>query len=301
MTIALSLMMLTWLMTAVLVPVVSYAVDDDEYTYTVTVYSGKEGYFGSEDKHVVKYTGLKYDEELRINVNDLDLQLVDSDKYYTRGLKISGHDNDEVNQVNYMSVAFKVKGDESFSVAYGIKGGMVKYTVRYVDASDPSNVLSAEDVYYGMVGDKPVVSYKYIDGYLPNAYNMAKTISDNEADNVFTFSYYSTATGGGGEEGGGGTAGTGGAGGAAGAGAGEGAANIGENATPQAGPADYVDLDDNQTPTTNAPGTDATDIDDNKTPGVSWPVLGGGAVVILGIAAAAIALARRRGSEEEEE
>ena len=85
-----------------------------------------------------------------------------------------------------------------------------------------------------------------------------------------------------------------------GAGAGEGTANIGDNETPQAGPVEVVDLDDNQTPTTNAPGTDATDIDDNKTPGANWPLIGGGAALLVAIAAAALILARRRREEEEE-
>ena len=151
---------------------------------------------------------------------------------------------------------------------------MVSYVINYEDAS--GRTLSPSRTFYGNVGDRPVVAFLYIDGYEPQAYNLTKTLSKNEADNIFTF-VYSRVSGGGGEgtttvvEGAGGTTvvevpapeGTG-AAGAAGAGGGGGGAgdagaavedpdaggvNVPDEQVPQdEGPEDLVDLDDEEVP-----------------------------------------------------
>lgn len=158
-----------------------------DYKYTVKVYSGSEGYFdGDTSKHVkvISGEGFKSGEEYSIDVDDIGLTLVHPKKYYARGIKIAGHDNDDR---IFRSGTFWATRDESYSVAYGMKGGMVMYKVRYVDKSD--NDLRDPEEYYGMVGDKPVVSYAYVEGYLPQAYNLGKTLTSNESDNVFKFVY----------------------------------------------------------------------------------------------------------------
>ena len=71
------------------------------------------------------------------------------------------------------------------SVAYGIKGDMVAYTVNYQDAA--GNALLESDTYYGNPGERQYVSSRYVDGYVPQALNLVKTLSVNEAENVFTF------------------------------------------------------------------------------------------------------------------
>lgn len=270
----------------------------DDYKYTIKVYSGKEGYFGDSDTSAnhLRSVDVSYGDEVKIVTDDgiyvnsekkadISMTLLDDVTYYLRGVKESGHDNKEYLQ----SSTFKASGDLSFSAVYGMKGGMVKYVVNYVDENNAALAPSGE--FYGMVDDKPVVSFKYIEGYVPDAYNLGKTLSANEAENVFTFTYSEN----GGETtvvvNGGGAAGAGGAGAAG--------TNIADNETPTTGPADYVDLDDNQTPTTDGTGADGTDIDDSRTPGVNWPVVGGGAVIVAAIAAAVIAFARRRRAEEE--
>lgn len=43
-------------------------------------------------------------------------------------------------------------------------------------------------------GSKPVVAYRYIENYVPQALSLTKTLSDNEAENVFTFKYAPGAT-----------------------------------------------------------------------------------------------------------
>ena len=62
---------------------------------------------------------------------------------------------------------------------------MVAYTVNYQDASGKS--LAESQTFYGNIGDKPVVAYRYIENYIPDALALTKTLSDNEVENVFTF------------------------------------------------------------------------------------------------------------------
>ncbi len=61
------------------------------------------------------------------------------------------------------------------------------YTVQYKDAD--GNELAESQTFYGNVGDKPVVAYRYIENYVPQALALTKTLSENAAENVFTFTY----------------------------------------------------------------------------------------------------------------
>ena len=45
------------------------------------------------------------------------------------------------------------------------------------------------EVFYGNVGDKPVIACKYIEGYEPQASGLTKTLKENAAENVLTFIY----------------------------------------------------------------------------------------------------------------
>ena len=78
-------------------------------------------------------------------------------------------------------------------VAYGILGNAVAYTINYEDEAGRS--LAPSETYYGNVGDRPVVSYLYIEGYQPQAYNLIGRLSENAADNVFTFVYSRVSAG----------------------------------------------------------------------------------------------------------
>lgn len=161
--------------------------NEKEYTYTVTLYAGKEGTFvdGSSE---VKITGLKTGDVVSFAGQIGGVQLKDSGKYYVKGVRESGKDNNTVS-----APAFTVDSDREYVVAYGIKGDMVSYTVNYQDES--GNALRQSEKFYGVVGDKPVVAFQYIDGYQPQAYNLTKTLNSNEADNVFTFTYKKIAFG----------------------------------------------------------------------------------------------------------
>lgn len=161
--------------------------NEKEYTYTVTLYAGKEGTFvdGSSE---MKFTGLKTGDVVSFAGQIGGVKLKDSEKYYVKGVRESGKDNNTVS-----APAFTVDSDREYVVAYGIKGDMVSYIVNYQDES--GNALMQSEKFYGVVGDKPVVAFQYIDGYQPQAYNLTKTLSSNEADNVFTFTYKKIASG----------------------------------------------------------------------------------------------------------
>ena len=225
------------------------AEQEGPYGYQVTFYAGNQGTFADA-------AGIQVlDEDQKLTTAGIHVR-ADGSAIQVDGLK-----------AGYMVSFGNIQGG-------GIKGEMVSYVINYEDAS--GRTLSPSRTFYGNVGDRPVVAFLYIDGYEPQAYNLTKTLSKNEADNIFTF-VYSRVSGGGGEgtttvvEGAGGTTvvevpapeGTG-AAGAAGAGGGGGGAgdagaavedpdaggvNVPDEQVPQdEGPEDLVDLDDEEVP-----------------------------------------------------
>lgn len=135
--------------------------NEKEYTYTVTLYAGKEGTF-ADGSSEVKITGKKYGEQADLGNYIRGVKVKDSDKYYVKGIRESGKDN---NTAKLEKLVFNVDSDREYVVAYGIKGDMVSYTVNYQDES--GNALRQSEKFYGVVGDKPVVAFQYIDGYQP--------------------------------------------------------------------------------------------------------------------------------------
>lgn len=169
-----------------------------DYTYTVTFYAGNQGTFANMDDLTVSgkgtpqismegdritVSGLIQGDVISFDVNQGAVDLNEGSKYYVQGLRLSGRDNDEQME----APAFWVTGDEDYVVAYGIQGDMTSYTVNYVDEN--GNELAPSRTYYGNVGDKPVVAYLYMEGYMPQALTLTRTLSANQADNVFTFEY----------------------------------------------------------------------------------------------------------------
>ena len=169
-----------------------------DYTYTVTFYAGNQGTFSgieglsvsgkgtpqiSQEGDKVSVTGLTRGDVISFDVNQGAVDLKEDSKYYVQGLRLSGRDNDE----QLEAPAFWVTEDQDYVVAYGIQGDMTSYTVSYVDEN--GNELAPSRTYYGNVGDKPVVAYLYMDGYMPQALTLTRTLSANQADNVFTFEY----------------------------------------------------------------------------------------------------------------
>lgn len=232
--------------------------EEHPYTYTVTLSAGKQGTFADGDTIVRE--NLNYGDYVNFDWRD-QLTLKD-DKYYAKGIRRSGEDNSN----SFITDQVQVTGDEDYVVAYGVLGDMVAYTVQYLDEN--GNELAPSKTYYGSVGDRPVVAFQYIEGYLPQAYNLTKTLSENEAENVFPFEYApaseirnvtvivddgTTVV----TTPGAGTAGT--PQGDAGAGGADAAGNAGENAGENAGD-DTQEVDDEEVP------KDLVDLDDEEVP-----------------------------------
>lgn len=157
------------------------------YSYRIRIYAGRQGTIGGGE--VLEYTGVAYGSQVQFQQRDV--QLFDNSKYYVRGLRKSGVDNSEAQQ----NPAFTVTEDQDYVVAYGILGDAVSYVINYQDSD--GNTLAPSETYYGNVGDKPVIAYLYIEGYRPQAYNLTRTLSENAAENVFTFIYTPISAGGG--------------------------------------------------------------------------------------------------------
>lgn len=154
------------------------------YTYKVTLSAGNKGTINGQAK-------VERDSVVAgstVTFNRKDVQVTD-DKYYIKGIRLSGRDNEEALA---SPVLDNVTGDADYVVAYGIKKDMVAYTVNYQDAS--GKALAESQTFYGNVGDKPIVAYQYIENYIPDALALTKTLSNNESENVFTFTYKPGAT-----------------------------------------------------------------------------------------------------------
>lgn len=169
-----------------------------DYTYTVSFYAGNQGSFSgsgglsvsskgqaqiASDGNRITVSGLLEGDVVTFDVNQGDITLQEDSKYYVQGLRLSGRDNDGALAAN----SFRVTGDEDYVVAYGIRGEMTEYTVYYVD--EDGNELAPSQTYYGNVGDKPVVAYQYVEGFTPQALTLTGTLSANQAENQFTFTY----------------------------------------------------------------------------------------------------------------
>lgn len=147
----------------------------DTTTYKVRIYAGNQGTLNGGNTVV----------EATYNYNDpvsLPSVAVKDNRYYVKGFREAGKDNS-----TYNTTSFTVKRDIDYVVAYGMKSTAVEYTVNYV--TEEGETLFPSQTYFGNAGDKPVVAFRYIEGYQPQAYNLTKTLTSNPADNVFTFTY----------------------------------------------------------------------------------------------------------------
>ncbi|MCI9305959.1 MAG: hypothetical protein HFI28_05700 [Lachnospiraceae bacterium] len=192
------------LLVSALPAIESKAADGDPYTYTLTFYAGNQGEFsgtnglsglsskytvaGGKDK--ITISGLSYRDRVSFNAAAM-IQLPEDSKYYVKGIRQSGRDNNTVAQISSNSIL--VESDRDFVVAYGIKGDMVAYHINYRD--EAGNALAPSETYYGNVGDKPVMAFLYIEGYEPQAYNLTRTLVSDESKNEFTFIYHKAAAG----------------------------------------------------------------------------------------------------------
>lgn len=162
--------------------------DTTQYTYKVTLSAGNKGTINGQSK--IEKSDISYGSKFSFDNTALYNIQVTDDRYYVKGIRLSGRDNASSKRLD--APAFTVEGDADYVVAYGIKGNMVAYTVNYQDAS--GNSLAESQTFYGNVGDKPVVAYRYVENYIPDALALTKTLSNNVSENVFTFTYKPGAT-----------------------------------------------------------------------------------------------------------
>lgn len=156
----------------------AFADENSSYSYSVTLYAGNGTIDGAASK---SYGPYGYGKSCTIAWQTLNIQ-PDDDKYYVKGIRLAGHD-ELVESGN-----IEVTQDLQYVVAYGMKKDQVAYTINYVDANGAQ--IADSETFYGNIGDKPVIAYRYIEGYQPtNAYNLTGTLKGNAEDNVFTFKY----------------------------------------------------------------------------------------------------------------
>jgi hypothetical protein len=289
----------------------------EEYTYTIRIFAGAQGAIQGQD--MVTISGLHYGD--RFSFNQSSVTLSDGSKYYIKGIRESGKDNNTITE----SPSFIVTGDMDYVIGYGLLGDAVAYTVNYVDNN--GNTLAPSETYYGNVGDRPVIAYLYMDGYVPQAYNLTGTLLENPADNQYTFIYtpldelsgeYTYTPGntivrtnviyedGGVIVIGGDNAGGNGNGAAGGNGNAGDNTQIDDEQTPtSSGPAEIVDIRDEQIPLADGiSGDNNADLKINDfssrvsiSPKV---VIAAGAVVVLAVAVTAWIVTRRKKDEDDE-
>lgn len=178
------------------------------YTYTVRIYAGNQGTFTDQvqlwvdhsksgntqesqvevGKGLITVSGLKKDDIITLDLQEDSLRLNEENRYYVKGIRQSGRDNSTT-----ATSVFRVDRDADYVTAYGVRGDMAAYTVNYQDSS--GNELLPSGRYYGNIGDKPVVAYKYKEGYEPEVTALTRTLTENEAENVFTFIYHQAERG----------------------------------------------------------------------------------------------------------
>ncbi len=273
------------------------ASSDEKETYTVRLFSGAHSTLinGSE---MMSYE-VAYDSPLPFSTRDV-VQLGAESKYYVKDIRESGKDNAET-----LDEGYRVREDRDYVVTYGVLGNSVSYTVQF--QTEEGTDLAPPETYYGNIGDRPVVAFLYIDGYLPQAYNLTGTLQSDPAANVFTFVYtpISEEAAAAGAEAGAAAGGTtttppaaGTAAGAAGAGAGAGAgdaaaADAAAEAEGVAPPEDLVEIGDEETPLANPEGDEGDNLrslEDERTPlssgdfaTVLWNLPAAGKVGILSL------------------
>ncbi|MCI9129622.1 MAG: MucBP domain-containing protein [Eggerthellaceae bacterium] len=166
--------------------------EEGGYRYTVTLSPGNGTINGSTDP-VILADDLKYDQTMTISFSEgengaayIDGNLVEppsgESRYFVQGIRLAGADEKDLSRLS-----FKVTSDMQFVVSYGLAKDTTRYRVDYVDTE--GNELAEPQYFEGNIGDKPVAAYKYIEGYVPNAFNITGTLQKDELKNVFRFVY----------------------------------------------------------------------------------------------------------------
>ena len=158
---------------------------DAAYSYTVRIFPGDKGTIDGKKDPIVEVVEPGYE----WSGSDFDYgerAASDTDKYYVRGIREAGRDNNTTN--NLINPSFTVNRDIDLVVAYGVKGSDVTYKINYVEYGTNKKLIDPR-TYHGNIGDKPVVAYLYIDGYVPQYKNVTGTLDADPTKNEWTFYY----------------------------------------------------------------------------------------------------------------
>ena len=158
---------------------------DATYSYTVRIFPGDKGTIDGKKDPIVTVVEPGYE----WSGSDFDYgqrAASDTDKYYVRGIREAGRDNNTTN--NLINPSFTVDRDIDLVVAYGVKGSDVTYKINYLEYGSNKKLMEPQ-TYHGNIGDKPVVAYLYIDGYVPQYKNVTGTLDADSAKNEWTFYY----------------------------------------------------------------------------------------------------------------
>lgn len=161
---------------------------DDTYSYTVRIFPGDKGTVDGGKEPIIRVVEPGYE----WNSSDFDYgerAASDTDKYYVRGIREAGRDNNTTERFNdLIEPGFTITRDIDIVVAYGIKGSDVTYKINYVEYGTNKKLLEPR-TYHGNIGDKPVVAYLYIDGYVPQYKNVTGKLDADSKKNEWTFYY----------------------------------------------------------------------------------------------------------------
>lgn len=160
-------------------------VQAEKYKYRVTVLAGLHGTITYKGE-----TGLdKVDVYLEAgelwNPNDFEVVPFSREgepEYHFLRFQVSGIEAREGTLA-----AVPVNEDMVFVATYGVEGKLIEYQVKYVDENDKE--LHKPSTFHGNPGDYPVVAFQYIEGYLPQAYNLEGLKLEEGKENTFTFEY----------------------------------------------------------------------------------------------------------------
>ena len=186
---ALALALAAGLMFATALPATAHAKKGDDYTYTVRVWAGNEGTVDGKDTYS-EIKGIEYGTEMKLS--DSFAVKVANDKYYHKGFRLSGTDNQNDDGSSNLRESIVVTEDLDYVVSYGVKGKLVDYTLHYLEQGT-NKVLAQPSTRQGVIGDKPVVAFEYVSGYRPLYRNLTGTLKDGKND--WTFYYVPLATG----------------------------------------------------------------------------------------------------------
>ena len=152
--------------------------NSDEYTVTMSAGNILNVVEGAYIDGPSSWT-VKAGEQLTLS----SVEGLENSPYFYKGVRPAGRDNSVIYSSN-----ITVTEDADYVAAYGLRGDLVAYTITYRNADGEDLVVDNES-HYGNVGDKIVVGSRDIDGYQPQAYQLAKTLVEDAAENVFPFVY----------------------------------------------------------------------------------------------------------------